>query len=45
MSEGVISPEQANSVMQAIVGQARVVESADLERRIKLLEERQNGKP
>src|SRR5437899_4912769 len=44
MTEGEISPEQANSVMQAIVAQARVVESEDLERRIKLLEERPNGK-
>jgi len=44
MCEGAISPEQCASVMSSIVAQARVVESEDLERRIKLLEERTNGK-
>lgn len=45
MTEGTISPEQAQSVMAALVAQARVVESEDLDRRIKALEERQHGKP
>ena len=44
MAAGTITPEQASTVMQALVAQARVFEVDELERRVKALEERQNVK-
>ena len=45
MGSGKITPEQATTIMQALSAQARVVEVEELERRVKALEEQQNGKP
>ena len=44
MSEGLISPEQANTIMQVLTAQARVIEIDDIERRLRALEEKNNGK-
>lgn len=44
MSDGTITPEQANTIMQMIAANARVVEVDDLARRVRALEERTNGK-
>ncbi len=38
MSEGVISPDESNAVMAALTAQLRIVESAELEKRIVALE-------
>jgi hypothetical protein len=44
MSEGVITPEQASTVMHAIAAQARIIEVDELERRVAALEGKQDGK-
>lgn len=44
MAEGRITPEEAETAMRVIQGQARVIEVDELERRVKALEERSNAK-
>lgn len=41
MASGVITPEQASTIMSALTAQARIVEIDDLARRVKTLEESQ----
>jgi polyhydroxyalkanoate synthesis regulator phasin len=38
MSEGRITPDEANTLMQVVVAQARIVEVDELERRVSALE-------
>lgn len=45
LGRGEIAPEEAGSIMQAVLAQARVIEVAELERRVKVLEETQSDKP
>jgi hypothetical protein len=40
MAEGKFSPDQAAKLLQALAGQARLVESDELEKRISILEKR-----
>jgi len=44
LSDGEITPSEATAVMQAIASQARVLEVDELDRRVKALEEKANGK-
>lgn len=44
MAAGTITPEQASTIMQTLSAQARAVAVDELERRVKALEEKTNGK-
>jgi len=44
MASGDITPSEASTVMGVVQGQAKILELADLEGRIRTLEERQNGR-